>query len=294
MTLTTNADAARRDAPGQVLQALRLPRKGTVYDLDPGRFAGMPLYQGHPPWQLISYRTPQGIRNQGDQKWLAEDNEVNVSIMTEILIAGMHSGAHIDALAHITCGPDAHWHGGYSANEHLSDFGPMNNDASTIQPIIARGVLIDLAAALGYDRLPASYAVSVEEFEAALRRQGTAVRDGDVVLFRTGQMSVWPDRDRWAETSGAGITLPVAERLIESGVRAVGGDTETVEVMPSIVPGNPHPIHIRLLIEEGIHLIECLYLEDLARDGVYEFLFITLPAKITGATASLVRPVAVI
>jgi kynurenine formamidase len=107
-------------------------------------------------------------------------------------------------------------------------------------------------------------------------------------------MSVWPDRERWAETNGSGITLPIAERLIESGVRAVGGDTETIEVMPSIITGNPHPIHIRLLIEEGIHLIECLFLEDLARDGIYEFLFIVLPPKITGATASLVRPVAVV
>jgi len=290
MTETTQ----RAEPSTAVLRALQLPTKGTVYDLDPGRFAGMPLYQGHPPWQLITYRTPQGVRNQGDQKWLAEDNEVNVSIMTEILIAGMHSGAHIDALAHITCGPDAHWHGGSSAHQHLSDFGPMDNDASTIQPIISRGVLVDLASALSHDRLPASYPVSVAEFEAALVRQNTTIAPGDVVLFRTGQMSVWPDRERWAETNGAGITLPVAERLIESGVRAVGGDTETVEVMPSVIPGNPHPIHIRLLIEEGIHLIECLYLEDLAKDKIYEFLFITLPAKITGATASLVRPVAVV
>lgn len=284
----------RSESSTEVLQALRLPSQGIVYDLDPGRFAGMPLYQGHPPWQLVTYRTPRGVRNQGDQKWLEENNDANVSIMTEMLIACMHSGAHVDALAHITCGTDAHWHGGYSADEHLSDFGPMHHDASTIKPIIARGVLVDVATTLGYERLPASYPVSVEEFERALERQGTTIAPGDVVLVRTGQMSVWPDRERWNETSGAGITLPIADRLVEAGVRALGGDTETVEVMPSIVEGNPHPVHVRLLIESGVHLIECLYLEDLARDGTHEFLFIALPAKITGATASLVRPVAVV
>jgi len=111
---------------------------------------------------------------------------------------------------------------------------------------------------------------------------------------RTGQMSVWPDREAWAQTSGSGITLPVAEALLEAGVRAVGGDTEAVEVMPSVDPTNPHPVYLRLLIEEGIHLLELLYLEDLARDRVYEFLFIVLPPKISGATAAHIRPVAIV
>jgi kynurenine formamidase len=153
---------------------------------------------------------------------------------------------------------------------------------------------VDLAGSLGEERLSASRAITLEEFEDALAKQGTVVQPGDVVLLRTGQMSAWPDREAWAETVGSGITLPVAERLIELGVRAVGGDTETVEVMPSIVEGNPHPVHVRLLIEEGIHLMEMLYLEDIARDRVFEFLFVALPPKITGATASLIRPVAIV
>lgn len=31
------------------LAALRLPTRGRVYDLDGGRFMGMPLWHGHPP-----------------------------------------------------------------------------------------------------------------------------------------------------------------------------------------------------------------------------------------------------
>ena len=40
--------------------------------------------------------------------------------------------------------------------------------------------------------------------------------------------------------------------------------------------------------------MESLYLEELARDGVYEFLFVALPVKIRGATGSMIDPIAVI
>jgi hypothetical protein len=36
-----------------------------------------------------------------------------------------------------------------------------------------------------------------------------------------------------------------------------------------------------------------VYLEELAAAGVYEFLFLTLPVPITGATGSLLRPIAI-
>ena len=53
-------------------------------------------------------------------------------------------------------------------------------------------------------------------------------------------------------------------------------------------------MHIYLLIEKGVHMGEYFYLEDLARDQVYEFACIILPLKIRGGTASMVRPIAVI
>ena len=40
--------------------------------------------------------------------------------------------------------------------------------------------------------------------------------------------------------------------------------------------------------------MESLYLEELARDGVHEFLFVALPIKICGATGSMMDPIAVI
>jgi kynurenine formamidase len=78
---------------------------------------------------------------------------------------------------------------------------------------------------------------------------------------------------------------------------AVGSDTETFEVQPAPdggVPHNPQPVHTHLLIEQGIHIMESLALEELAADGVHEFLFVALPVRIRGATGSMVDPLAVI
>jgi kynurenine formamidase len=47
-------------------------------------------------------------------------------------------------------------------------------------------------------------------------------------------------------------------------------------------------------VEQGIHIIECLNLEELAKAAVKEFLFVALPLKLEDATGSPVRPIAVV
>ncbi len=95
----------------------------------------------------------------------------------------------------------------------------------------------------------------------------------------------------------AGPTSRPRDWLLDRGVVATGTDTETYEVQPAPDPGptgNPQPVHTLLLIENGIYLMESLDLEELARQRVYEFLFVALPIKIRGATASMVDPVAIV
>jgi kynurenine formamidase len=86
----------------------------------------------------------------------------------------------------------------------------------------------------------------------------------------------------------------VAAWLADQRVVAVGGDNESLERNPSPDPDNPHPVHIELLVDHGIHILEFLHVEDLARDEVYEFCFVCLPLRIRHATGSMVRPVALI
>lgn len=273
------------------LAALRLPSTGRTYDLASGWWPGMPLAEGHPPFQVLTYRTPAGERNQGDISFL-QDNPHNFGWISELLTCTMHTGTHIDALAHTTFGPRSEWHGGHSAETELGDFGPLAGDASELPPIVTRGVCLDIPAALGREILAPHQAVGVDELERACVRQGCEIADGDVALIRTGTMRFWPDLGRMPV--GSGLSLEAALWLAERGVVAVGSDTSIVEADPSGVPGHPQPVHHALIFERGIPLIEWVYQEQLAQDGVSDFLFVCVPLTVKGATASLVRPLAII
>ncbi|HEY5630322.1 MAG TPA: hypothetical protein VIR16_12515, partial [Candidatus Limnocylindrales bacterium] len=53
----------------QVVAAARLVREGRTISLAAPRFPGMPLFPGHPPFQVLNFRTPRGIRVTGAQPW---------------------------------------------------------------------------------------------------------------------------------------------------------------------------------------------------------------------------------
>jgi kynurenine formamidase len=286
----------RAPAPASVLEATRLVRRGRIYSLARERFPGMPLFPGHPPLEVLAYRTPQGLRAAGEEPW-GPGNEAGLGYLSEVVFGSTHTGAHIDAHAHMTIGEEDRWHGG-SAREDLGDFGPLRGDASELPPLWARSLLYDVPGFRGVEYLGAGKPVTAEELREVGRAQGLAEpAEGDVVLVRTGYMRHFPDAERMAAHRGPGPDVSVARWLVERGVAATGSDTETYEVQPAPDPGtpaNPQPVHTHLLIEHGVYIMESLDLEELARDRVYEFLFVALPLKIRGATGSMIDPVAVV
>jgi kynurenine formamidase len=298
MTATDHEHVGRiKDIPTEsILAASRLVQEGRWYSLATSRFPGMPLFPGHPPFQVLNYRTPPGIRSEGAQPW-GPPNEAGLGYMAEYVMATSHSGAHVDALGHMTVGDDNHWYGGGNTAEHLTDHGPTVGDAEKLPPFFTRGVLLDPPTHRGVDALESGEPVGAAELQEIAAAQGVEVRPWDVVLIRTGYLKYWPDAEAMAAHKTAGPDLSAAEWLLESGVVATGTDTETYEVQPAPdrgTPANPQPVHTKLLIENGIYLLESVYLEELARDRVYEFLFVALPVKIRGATGSMVDPLAVV
>jgi kynurenine formamidase len=136
--------------------------------------------------------------------------------------------------------------------------------------------------------------VSVDDLRRAEEAQAP-VPYGGAVLLRTGLMRTWPDRNAFAAAAGAGIDTEAAAWLAEErDVVLVGSDTPTVEQIPSADPANPHPVHDLYLRRLGIHLLENLWLEQLAAQGEHRVTLVCLPLKVEGATASMVRPVALV
>jgi len=119
------------------------------------------------------------------------------------------------------------------------------------------------------------------------------VREGDVALVRLGSGARFEDPD--AYLAAGGVTAAGSRWLAERRPFAVGADNVAWDAIDSSDPElGSIPGHTILIVQSGIHIIESLYLEELARDGVREFAFVCLPLKLRGGTGSPVRPIALV
>lgn len=291
---TAESRLSSATAADKVKDALSLIKTGKVYSLESGWWRGMPGHPAHPRFDVMTYRSPRGEQIHGDLEFLnPENNNVGYGFISEMIMGTAHTGTHLDALCHVVCGEPRRWFGGSEMDGHLGDFGTTNNDASTLPPIISRGVLLDVPRALGLEYCPANYQINGAELQKTADRQGTEIRPGDVVLVRTGQGQFWPDMDANKVAVDSGVSADGAKWLRDRDVMIVGADNVAFDCYPSGVPGNPQPCHILLIIERGIPIFEWIMLEELARDQLYEFAFFCLPLTVRGATGSMVRPIAV-
>lgn len=272
----------------QILDALKLAKTGVIYDLDAGRWSGMAVHPVHPPFTITTYRTPRGMQVDNGPR------ETDDSFISELVVSSMHAGAHIDALCHVTCGDDNHWRDGRSEADELGDTGAKSYDGAALPPFICRGILIDIPPVLGVGYLEPGHGIDWKQVETALVAQGIEIRPGDAVFFRTGFMKWWLQGPEQSKAySGAGINLEVAKILADKGIILAGSDTEGFEQLPAPQTDQYLPVHVELLLNHGIHIVELAFLDQLADDGIYEFLFLCLPLRIAGSTGSMVRPIAV-
>lgn len=216
---------------------------------------------------------------------------------TEELTLSSHTGTHVDALCHISeeiNGRPLLYQDIPAADARGKD-GPMAQlGVDHCPPIIARGLLLDIPRSKGLDVLPDSYGITESDLKWCCRTQGVDIQPGDCVLIRTG-FSRYRDASRYPDaeqsrfvTVGAGPTPDTCRWLAERGIALTGSDTMSYEQVPS-----PHLGHLELIRRRGIPIIKQVNLDGIAADGIYEFLFVALPLKLVGATASPVNPIAV-
>lgn len=264
---------------------------GAAYDLSVEYFIGMPSWQaaGDPHYRMWMTHTPHGTVVDDPLQVGREMNE-HVSYTGAAISLYTHMGTHLDALAHF--GLDGEIWNGFDAAEHLGDRGWKMAGAEKIPPIVARGILIDVAAAREVDMLPAGYRISREDLVETLERQRVELRRGDVVLIRTGRMRVFSDATAYMD-SPPGIGMSAARFLAEeAGAMIVGADNLSLEAFPSEIDGNYVPVHTYLLAQQGIPILEVVYLEELSRDGIFEFAFLGGSLKLRGADGAPIRPIA--
>lgn len=248
-----------------------------VFDLEQMRYAGAPSHPAHAPGfnYFLHRHHARGAPE-------ARTGASGIVVMPE------HSGTHIDALSHqaenLTLHGGVHVDSGVQTSQGFRVLG-----IETMAPLVARGVLLDVAGAAR--RLPEEHAITAEELQSAAG--GVELLEGDVVLVRTGYGALWSEPAQYLKA--AGVSAAGSRWLIEKKVSAVGADNVAWDLVGPTDPelGVSLPGHILLLVRAGIPIIENLNLEELAAAGVREFAFVCLPLKMRGATGSPVRPIAI-
>lgn len=275
------------------MQAAALERTDAarIYDLSIDYFVGMPSFQaaGDPSYQIYMSHTPDGTVVD-NLNGVGTDINQRVCYSGDVIFMYTHTGTHIDALNHF--GVDGKIYNGFSASEHLGSRSWTKGGAEQIPPIVARGVLLDIARLKGVDCLPDSYAITVDDCVDELARTGLTLQAGDVALVRTGRMRYWPDGGRTLGNP-PGLSLDAGRWLTSQGIAVIGADQECVEVGPSQHEDNWLPGHCHFLAEAGVPMLELVNLEELSRDAVNEFCLIAAPIRLRGATGSPIRPLAI-
>ncbi len=275
--------------PDSVRAAIGLVRDGRVFDLavelDPRRLpSGDPVFNR--PFERADLLTPAAWRERVDSGASA--------FHLDMFGGSIHQGSHIDGLAHVV--HDGFIHGGVTEAAARSEHGWIVAGIETVPPIVTRGVLIDLVAARHGQPLTGSEEIAVDELARVAAERAVELRPGDAVLLRTGKIrELDRERERFLERQ-PGIGVDAAVWLAERGMAVYGSDTGGTEPQP--VADWDRTVHVELLTRRGIHLIEWLDLDELGRAlgeaGRTDFLFVATPLKISGATGSWIRPIAVL
>ncbi len=161
-----------------------------VIDLAHALERGMPVSPNHPAFQLAM------MRRHGDM--IRSDGG---SAANEMIVLGGHVGTHIDALGHVS--QDGAMYGGIDAMESQSNTGLTQLGVDTVDPILSRGVLLDVAKVHGVDVLAAGYEVTAEDLDDAQKA-------ADVVVS-AGRRS--PDSDRLGDALGESLRSFSARRM---------------------------------------------------------------------------------
>lgn len=254
-----------------------------IFDLGRPMEVGMPQSPNHPQFRIaLARRHGDSVRADGG------------SAANELIVTGGHVGTHIDALSHVS--QAGRLHGGLDAAEAQRGGRFSELGVETIAPMVCRGWLLDVPAALGLRACAPGYEITPGDLAQAASEQNVNVQPGDVVLVRSGWAQRWDDREAYVGFA-SGVPGPGeagARWLAALEPRAVGADSIAFE---HLAPGAGHallPAHRVLLVEHGINIIETLDLEGLARARVDEFVFVLSPLALVGATGSPVRPLAVV
>ena len=219
-----------------------------------------------------------------------------VCFSEDVLTLATQCATHWDALAHSSYGGVIY--NGYPASTISAD-GAARCGIHRLTTVVTRGVLLDVARALGQEVLEPGYPIMPGDLDAACELARVSVEPGDIVLVRTGHMvHLGPAGDLVAYWwPSPGLTVETAEWFHARDVAAVATDTAVFEVFPCQYEDAYLPVHLLHLVEMGMTQGQNWVLDPLAdvcaADGRYGFLLDATPLPLTDGLGSPLNPVAI-
>ena len=281
--------------PEAIARASRLVTAGKVFAL------GIPLQREGPQSGTRQRFNPihSMFRDGGDQPHTPAEVEAMQGYggSDDWIVMPLQCATQWDSLAHIF--DEGRMWNGYDATLVTSSGAAKNSIDKTIDKIVGRGVLLDVARWKGVRALEPGYAITVADLDATAAAQGVGVERGDILLIRTGHMTRYLDRGDWHYFDldpFPGVSVHTAPWMHAKEIAAVASDNYAVEVRPSEIIGFRNPFHVCAIPNMGLTLGEIFYLEALAEDcvadGRWSFLLVAPPLPVTRAVGTPINPYA--
>jgi kynurenine formamidase len=170
-------------------------------------------------------------------------------------------------------------------------------DSFPVDLMLNRVVLLDVARHLAGGRpdpLAPGFEITARHLEDTLKAHGVEVRRGDSLLIRTGWGRYFgTENAKYLGDQSPGPGQDAARWIIDRGVRLAGNDTATFEKRPAAYGKELFSVHMMLLADSGIYIMENANLDPLSEARAYTALLVVTPLRIQGATGSPLRALAI-
>jgi len=274
--------AANLLTPAAVMQAMKLVKQGKTLALAVPVDKHLPAFR-HRSFNLYNIQPgEQAGETLGPNKFSFNDELVN---------AWTGVGTQLNGIGHI--GIDNMYYNGHQAKDFVTVEGVKKLGVEKVPPMVTRAVVLDMTAYYKQAIVAGGTEFSVADIQAVLKKQGIALRKGDVVLFNTGWLAlIGKDNKQFLEVE-PGIGMEAAKWLADQGIVAFGGDTWASEVYPNPKSKEEFPINQYMLAKRGIYNLELIDTRPLVEQQVWEFLFVLGQPLYVGSTQVNVNPVAI-
>jgi kynurenine formamidase len=287
--------AAQAQTRPSVDELVRAVKGARVFDLSFTWNDRSPVLGLNPPYSFALNRT-----HKMTHEIFGQVPGSRVSWASDIMyFSGQHGSPTLDAIGHI--GRDLKLYGGVDAVAATATPGGIGSklgmETFPLDLMLNRAVILDVARQIAGGRpdpLPPGFEISGAHLDTTAKAQGVEVRAGDSLLIRTGWGQYFgTDNAKFLGEQSPGPGQDAAKWIIDRKVRLAGDDTATFEKRPAAYGKELFSVHMMLLADNGIYIMENANLEPVGDARIGVALLVVTPLKIEGATGSALRVLAI-